>query len=66
MFLDEASYFARRAASQLECASSAADHAVARVHAQLSNLYLERARVLVSRAVSDGWTDNVVPLKATA
>lgn len=55
MFLEDADYFTRRALSQLGCAANAADGGIALVHARLSNLYLERARMLVEREMGAGW-----------
>lgn len=66
MFLNDATYFARRASSQLELAASAFDDDIARVHVRLSDLYLERARDIVTREMSGGWSDNVVPIRVPA
>ena len=49
MFLSDADYFTRRALTQLDCAASAQDLGVARVHVRLSDLYLERARTIMGR-----------------
>lgn len=64
MILDDASYFTRRALFQFEQASVTDDDTVARVHVQLSDLYLERARQVVSEQTSSSPRDNVVPLRA--
>lgn len=66
MFLDEASYFTRRATFQLQQASAASDDNVARVHARLSDLYLEQARAIIAEQTHMSWPANVVPLRASA
>ena len=42
----QTNYFTRRAATQLEFAERAQSGAIARVHRQLSDMYLEKARTL--------------------
>ena len=54
MFLNDADYFTRRALTQLDRAACATDQGIARVHARLSDLYLERARTIVERELSVG------------
>lgn len=66
MNMDEASYFTRRAVAQMELASDAAGEDIGRVHARLSDLYLERARSLVAHETSVGLEGNVVPLRIGA
>lgn len=66
MNFDEVSYYTRRALTQLGLAADAVDGGVARVHAELSDLYLERARELVACTQEAGLPDNVVPLRAIA
>lgn len=66
MFLSDATYFARRASSQLELAANAFDDDIGRVHLRLSDLYLERARDLLTNEMNGGWSDNVVPIRVPA
>lgn len=44
MSLTEAQYFTRRAAEQIDRANQARDQGIARVHCELTELYLSRAR----------------------
>ena len=44
MSLTEAQYFTRRAAEQIDRAAQARDEGIARVHCELTDLYLSRAR----------------------
>ena len=53
MFLTDADYFTRRALTQLDRAAVAVDDGVARVHVRLSDLYLERARHICERELSE-------------
>lgn len=46
MSATQTNYFTRRAATQLEFAERARSGAIARVHRQLSDMYLEKARTL--------------------
>ena len=46
MIPTQMNYFTRRAATQLEFAERAQSGAIARVHRQLSDMYLEKARTL--------------------
>lgn len=51
MSLTEAQYFTRRACEQIDRASHARDADVARVHCELTELYLSRARDAVDHEV---------------
>ncbi len=51
MSLTEAQYFTRRACEQIDRASHASDSDIARVHCELSELYLSRARDAVDEEV---------------
>lgn len=54
MSLTEAQYFTRRASEQLDRAAHARDADVARVHWELTDLYLSRARDAVTQEVRRG------------
>lgn len=59
MSLTEAQYYTRRASEQIDRATNARDDEIARVHCELTELYLSRAR----DAVDEEFRDAVAPVR---
>lgn len=64
MVLDDARYLTRRALTQLDCASRAADADIEQVHLRMSDLYLERARDSIERELRTELHGTVIPFAA--
>lgn len=54
MFIEDAEYFTQRALSEIRFASTIGDSGSGRVHLQLSQLLLERARMVVADTMNRG------------